>query len=94
MKKQTEKTICNKNFDVQGLEITRVIKQGLLTRLFPTGNNISGNIKIRDALNLYVEHRFGEKIAYLTTKHEKRVHQIQNLRFRITHKIKRMLGKA
>lgn len=94
MNKNTKKTICDKNFDVEGFTITRVIKQGFLTRLFPTGNNISGNIRIRDAAHLFIEHRFGEKIAYLTTKYERQVHQIQNIRWRIINKIKRILGKA
>jgi hypothetical protein len=86
--------VCTKGYDVNGLTINRVIKQSLLSKFFPIGNNIWGVPKVRFLLSLWVEHRFGEKIAYYTTKYEKQTQQLQLLRFRVSRKIKTILGKS
>ena len=61
----------NKHYDIQGLEMVRVIRLITLWKILRI-DDIGGKPRLRDLLQLAVHHYAGRFAAIVTVKHEKR----------------------
>ena len=94
MQENKQSKLRTESFDVEGLSICRVIKQAVISFLFPLGNNITRVPNLRMLVSLFIDHKFGQKICFYQYKYEKQLNQARHLKARIFSKIKRTLKRT